>query len=314
MDLLKRLFTREFNKSYQETLLDGNSEAPEIITLDFPACIEREFPQAFSPAWVAVEQVLAAIKEAKFSPLERHSPGLKGFDWEIYLRCSVVRMVRVLSALSQRGVTAGNLLDCGAYFGNFSLMCASEGYQVDALDSYKGYEQALSGVTNLLYNSGIKVIDFDEVGYDLHQIHSQTYDIVLCMGVIEHIPHTPRLLLESLNRVLKPGGLLVIDTPNLAYLYNRQKLARGESIFCPISLQYFTELPFEGHHREYTLAEVKWMLEQIGHTNIYTETFNYSVYGLSILQGHDLDNYKIMMAEPESREIIMTVSRKSFLN
>jgi 2-polyprenyl-3-methyl-5-hydroxy-6-metoxy-1,4-benzoquinol methylase len=312
MDLLKRLFTREFNKSYQETLLDSNSEVPEIITLDFPACIEREFPEVFPLAWAAIEQVQAAIKEANFSPLERHSPGLKGFDWGIYLRCSVVRMVRVLSVLSQRGVTAGHLLDCGAYFGNFSLMCASEGYQVDALDSYKGYEQALSGVTTLLHNSGIQVIDFDEVGYDLHQIQPQTYDIVLCMGVIEHIPHTPRLLLESLNRVLKPGGLLVIDTPNLAYLYNRQKLARGESIFCPISLQYFTELPFEGHHREYTLAEVEWMLEQIGHTDIYTETFNYSVYGLSILQGHDLDNYKIMRADPESREIIMTVSRKAF--
>lgn len=312
MELFNRLFIGIFRKNKREQLLDNISKAPEIIKLDFPACIEREFPNTFPPAWAAVEQVLAAIKEANFSPLERHSPGLKKFDWEIYLRCSVVRMVRVLSALSQRGVTTGHLLDCGAYFGNFSLMCAREGYHVDALDSYKGYEEALSGVTNLLHNSGIKLLDFDEVGYDLHRIQPQTYDIVLCMGVIEHIPHTPRLLLESLNRVLKPGGLLVIDTPNLAYLYNRQKLARGESIFCPISLQYFTELPFEGHHREYTLDEVKWMLEQIGHIDIYTEIFNYSVYGISILQGHDLDNYKIMGADPDSREIILTVSRKPF--
>ena len=91
---------------------------------------------------------------------------------------------------------------------------------------------------------------------------------MLCMGVIEHIPHTPRLLLDTLTRVLKPGGILILDTPNLAYLYKRLALLDGGTIFCPMAQQYYTELPFEGHHREYIVDEIAWMLNAAGHEPI----------------------------------------------
>ncbi|NEP09859.1 MAG: class I SAM-dependent methyltransferase [Symploca sp. SIO2C1] len=311
-ELIRRFFKEENSdrQQEQEVILE-DTDIPETILLDFPACIERDFPQEFPLAWEACEQILTATKGADFSPLERHSPGLKGFDWESYIRLSVIRMVRVLANLSEQGVSKGRLLDLGAYFGNFSLMCSKAGYQVDALDGYGAYGEALKSVTQLLSTSDVQVLDFDEVGYELQELEPETYDVVLCMGVIEHIPHTPRLLLASLNQVLKPGGLLVLDTPNLAYLYNRQKLARGESIFPPISLQYFTEIPFEGHHREYTRSEIEWLLNTIGHQDIRCSLFNYSIYGLSVLQGTDLDNYKTMLAMPDNRELILTVSRKS---
>jgi 2-polyprenyl-3-methyl-5-hydroxy-6-metoxy-1,4-benzoquinol methylase len=281
-----------------------------MLRLEFPACIAREFPAEFPAAWSAVEKVVAACAGVELASLARRSPGLRGYDWSAYLRCSVVRMVRALHALRERGVAGGRVLDFGSYFGNFSLMGAAAGYVVDALDSYEEYGAALAPFVRLLRQAGAQVCDFAAAGPDLTGLPAAGYDAVLCMGVIEHIPHTPRPVLEAIHRALKPGGLLVLDTPNLAYLYNRQKLARGDSLLCPMALQYYTELPYEGHHREYTLAEVRWMLEQVGHEVLTLETFCYSIYQAGVLTGETLENYQYMQLDPSASEVIFAVSGK----
>ncbi len=130
------------------------------------------------------------------------------------------------------------------------------------------------------------------------------------MGVIEHIPSSPRPLLATLDRLLRPGGLLLLDTPNLVHLYNRQKFARGETVLADIAAQYETELPFEGHHREYTIPELVWMLQRIGHRQIAVEAFNYSSYALGTLTSRDAVNHWNMVRDPSMREYLMTVSEK----
>jgi SAM-dependent methyltransferase len=213
-------------------------------------------------------------------------------------------MARALDALQRRVKPPANVLDLGSYFGNFSLMLAWTGFKVDAVDSYRAYDHALDSVVGLMCDSGIRVRELGETLPDNY------YDAVLLMGVIEHVPHTPRHLLESVNRALRPGGYLITDTPNLAYVYNRQKLSKGESPFSPISAQYYTELPFEGHHREYTVAEMQWMLEQLQHEEINLDTFFYSIYSLQQLAGLDLENYISMRSDPLCRELIFSISRK----
>ncbi len=53
-----------------------------------------------------------------------------------------------------------------------------------------------------------------------------TFDVVVCNEIIEHIFDTDRLL-EELHRVLKPQGKLILSTPNLASLPNRICLLFG---------------------------------------------------------------------------------------
>ena len=48
----------------------------------------------------------------------------------------------------------------------------------------------------------------------------QHFDIVTCCEGIEHV-FSPFNLFSELNRVLKPGGILVITTPNTQNLYSR---------------------------------------------------------------------------------------------
>jgi 2-polyprenyl-3-methyl-5-hydroxy-6-metoxy-1,4-benzoquinol methylase len=202
------------------------------------------------------------------------------------------------------------VLDFGAYFGNTALMCRAAGFEVEAIDAYREYQPAFDECVSLMTTRGVIVRDFAEAGLNFDHLPGGYYDAVLCLGVVEHIPHTPRLILESVDRMLKPGGFLVLDTPNIAYLYNRQRLERGQSIMPPIEAQYYSELPFEGHHREYTVAEVQWMLKQLQHDVASVETFNYSLNALGHLVGDDLKNFRQMERDPEKREVILTISRK----
>ena len=277
---------------------------------NFPEVIEREFPAEFPHAWQATEGVLDRIAGADLSRLGEHSPGLRGYDWTGYLRCSAIRLVRALRALQTSVGSGGLVLDCGSYFGNASLMCASAGYSVEAIDSYKQYAPAFDGCVRLMQDSGIRVLDFADCGHGLAGLKENRYDAVLCLGVIEHLPHTPRPFLESINTILKPGGVLVIDTPNIAYLYNRLKMARGESIMPALPVQFRVTPPFEGHHREYTTAELRWMLEAIGHQDVAIETFNLSVYALQELNRDEILNLARMDADPDLREVMLSISRK----
>jgi len=244
------------------------------------------------------------------SPLARHSPALAGFDWTSYLRLSAIRMVRVSRLLRRYLPATARVLDFGSYFGNFALMAAAEGFEVDALDSYSAYGGCLTSVVRLLQQRGVRVVESHNELADREGKRDGRYDAVLLLGVIEHIAHTPRELLEGVDSLLKPAGMLIIDTPNLAYLYNRQRLAKGGSIFCPIEHQYFTAIPFEGHHREYTIEELRWILKVLGHEIVHEETFSYSIFGAERLTGSDAENFAQMERDPSCREVLLTASRK----
>ena len=59
-------------------------------------------------------------------------------------------------------------------------------------------------------------------------------------------------------------GFLLLETPNLTYWPNRVKLLKGESILPPIETIYKSEIPFTGHHHEYTIKEIKSLAEITG--------------------------------------------------
>lgn len=281
------------------------------VTMDFPSCLAADFPDDLPHAVRAVDEVLEAVAVSdSFAPLEERSPGLRGNDWSNYLRCSEARMVHAARLVRTIGLTTGRVLDYGAYFGNFSLMMRAKGFEVDAIDSFETYRPSLNPILDLLQRGGIRTLDFSDAGRELEALPSAGYDLVMCMGVIEHIPHTPRLLLAALARMLKPGGVLIMDTPNLAQLANRQRLARGEPVMTPIAIQFHAAIPFEGHHREYTADEMAWMIQAAGLELAALDLFNYSAYVHETLAGRDAINHWRMVANPTMRELVMIAARK----
>ncbi len=49
---------------------------------------------------------------------------------------------------------------------------------------------------------------------DMHMIADESYDCILCLDVLEHVPDPKRVILE-IRRVCKPGGTLVLSVPFL---------------------------------------------------------------------------------------------------
>jgi lipopolysaccharide transport system ATP-binding protein len=286
------------------------ADTPKIV-LNFPQELLNEFPQIASAALSAADAIWNEVKFKSLDELSRNSPALNGFDWYGYLRLSAIRVGHTHRALQMNGLSAGKVLDLGSYLGNFALTLQTLDYEVDAVDSYGKYGPSLAPIVGLLKEAGVGVLDFDHIGYSLEGIAPESYDAVLLMGVIEHIPHTPKGLLIAVDRVLRPGGILILDTPNLAYEYKRASLSCGNPINCPIQSQFETEIPFEGHHREYLTEEVVWMLKRISHEVLSVDHFNYSCYALQELSGIDAQRYQVMQDDPLRREIILAVSRTS---
>lgn len=86
-----------------------------------------------------------------------------------------------------------------------------------------------------------------------------SFDFVLCGEVIEHVVDPDGLLIE-LRRVLKPGGRLILTTPNLAYAVNRLLLLCGvQPLFTETSLKknYGRYFSFLGQGRRETQGHLK---------------------------------------------------------
>jgi ubiquinone/menaquinone biosynthesis C-methylase UbiE len=68
-------------------------------------------------------------------------------------------------------------------------------------------------------------------------IKSGSVDVVVMSEVIEHLVDTDSAVEEAL-RVLRPGGTLLLSTPNLAAWYNRGLLAFGiQPVFSEVSMR-----------------------------------------------------------------------------
>jgi len=86
----------------------------------------------------------------------------------------------------------------------------------------------------------------------------ETFDAALSLEVIEHLPIPPRCHLRALYDVLKPGGCLVLTTPNGAHLPNVVRLLRGKPILPDAELA-FSPASYDNEHvhrREYVAGEI----------------------------------------------------------
>ncbi|MGH2608236.1 MAG: class I SAM-dependent methyltransferase [Tepidiformaceae bacterium] len=89
-----------------------------------------------------------------------------------------------------------------------------------------------------------------------------TFDLVIWSEVIEHLTQNPVHTLGEVHRVLKPGGCVVISTPNSSRADNVIALARGYNIYDPYHLG--AVLAGSRHSREYTYRELTDLVRGCG--------------------------------------------------
>ncbi|SEL18812.1 methyltransferase domain-containing protein [Streptacidiphilus jiangxiensis] len=100
-------------------------------------------------------------------------------------------------------------------------------------------------------------------------VADEAVDVVVFSEVIEHLVDTDAAL-DELTRVLRPGGSLLLSTPNLAAWFNRGLLLAGvQPVFTEVSLKRIYGRPGR---------------EVVGHLRVFTRAAL-----LGLLRGHGLD-------------------------
>lgn len=101
----------------------------------------------------------------------------------------------------------GKILDVGCGNGGFLNVAKQAGWQVEGLDFDAGAVSAARSRGLVVHHGGIEVLEGRTACYDM---------ITLC-HVIEHV-HDPIDTLRRLYALLKPNGVLWLETPNLSSL------------------------------------------------------------------------------------------------
>lgn len=87
-----------------------------------------------------------------------------------------------------------------------------------------------------------------------------TFDAITCLDLIEHV-FEPRVLVTEIARILAPGGVLYLATPNMRYLLRIKELALGR--FPKTSGD--TEYAWDGGHLHYfTPQDLRELLAERG--------------------------------------------------
>ena len=80
-----------------------------------------------------------------------------------------------------------------------------------------------------------------------------SYDLIVMAEVIEHLHRSPVTVLGWLASWLRPGGWILVQTPNAVALHKRLRMLAGRNPIEPIRLD--SKNP--GHFHEYTLGELR---------------------------------------------------------
>jgi SAM-dependent methyltransferase len=117
-------------------------------------------------------------------------------------------------------------------------------------------------------------IDHFDAEKDLFPYPDDHFSTVLCCELIEHLFEDPMHLMGEVNRILKPGGHLVLTTPNVAALRGISAILQG---YHPGFFHAYIRPAESGevdarHNREYTPREIYRLLETSGFEVTLLET------------------------------------------
>lgn len=201
-------------------------------------------------------QAVALRNEGKLFP--RGNPAL-----EDVFKGSVDRFCDIATALRN----AHRVLDVGAGHGMLLSLLVELGHECHGLDVID--QPAIYPET---YKKGIEFhrcnVEAEPIPYP-----DESFDAVVCCQVLEHFTHSHLPAMKEIRRVLRPGGIVEVDVPNVASFRNRSRLLRGKHITYDYAEHYLYAQPMLHHgmsfyplrhNREFTKSELALLLEAAG--------------------------------------------------
>lgn len=188
-------------------------------------------------------------------------PGLE--EWlSRYLRQHRRRLALDLDLISREAPSEASVLECGAIPLLLTGALAALGYRICAVDLDP--DRFATAIATL----GLDVRRCD-IETEALPFAAETFDVVLFNELLEHLRMNPIFTLGEVHRVLRPGGVLLLSTPNLRSFRGIRNLLignEGHAVSRGIYEQYekLETLGHMGHVREYTSREVSDLVARIG--------------------------------------------------
>ncbi|HKP94905.1 MAG TPA: class I SAM-dependent methyltransferase [Fibrobacteria bacterium] len=235
-----------------------------------------------------------AFNEQRYGDTDRAAQGIEGDD-RIRL---MLALVRGLAAPGRK------ILDVGCTDGFLSRAFKGMGLYAIGVDASASAVAVAKTVCDEAYAA--------ELGSKPLPLADSSMDLIWAGEVIEHIFDT-EFFVEDLRRVLKPGGTLILSTPNLAAWLNRISLLLGQQpFFTEVGVRASNSGNFlrkvsqpAGHIRNFTPSSLRHLIRACGLT---VE----SLKGASILSGRGMGAFDRLIARtlPGLASDLVIVCRK----
>ena len=188
-------------------------------------------------------------------------------EWLTYIKKSVDRVFYIISLL--QGKKQLRILELGA--SPYLITAAIVDLLQMSVTAVSGHDVIWpgqdidAGSRSRFIVAGDTTYPFQEhlfnVEKDIFPFADETFDLVLCNELIEHLLFNPTHLLCEINRVLIPGGKLILSTqPNILYW----RLAVQLFLNMTFEMPYSGNGPYGRHNRLFTPDELKVLAESNG--------------------------------------------------
>lgn len=175
------------------------------------------------------------IDAEKFE-VEEDLPPATDPSFQQYVRKQHVQMpdnLRVMKKLNDLMPQRGKLLEIGSFMGLFASELRSSGWAVTCIEPFPGAVKYSREVHKLNVIQGV---------LPRPEIPDHTFDAAIMLHVIEHMPD-PAANVAELRRLIKPGGILVVETPRFDSLMFKLLGRRERSISITNGHIYFFTVP-----------------------------------------------------------------------
>ena len=284
-------------------LLASRSEVRAALGSNAKTWVEREC------SWpIVAERYAEFLRNYQLDPL----PVLPEGNQARYIETHRTRLEKILS-ITPPGTANDWVLEMGAYMHITPALHARLGYGT-VRGSYLGPVGKVEVRTAPLADGETFEcrIDHFDAEKDFFPYPSAHFLTVLCCELLEHLQHDPMFMMDQIHRILRPGGHLVITTPNIAALRSAAAVLQGHHpMLFPAYFKPVGELAGEPRHaREYTPDEIRKLFEAAGFEVVHLSTgpFRDEIKPEHAWVEHILDKY--MLSREHRGEGIYAVGKK----
>ncbi len=193
-----------------------------------------------------------------------------------YIETHIDRLEKTLSLTPAAAGPADRILEMGAYLQITPSLRTRLGYG-EVRGCYYGPaghtdHKLRVSATGERFECDVDLFDAEKDPFPYPDAHFAT---VLCCELLEHLPSDPMYMMAEINRILKPGGNLVLTTPNIGSLRAISAILQGyHPGFFPayIRPRSADEEAEARHNREYTPKEIQMLLHEAGFGLKHLET------------------------------------------